>query len=718
MGITFNTTTINPNYIFRATGGGIIFSANLKDLASFDYFKDDAVIGDCIYFGAYRRGSFQNINLNIGTTIVADNIVIAWEYATTSGWLEFEKGYKDETSGFTVSGQKTFYFGYPQDWNSRTTINGVYASWVRARIKSVTNITEGGANTTDTVTFNTGDCDITGYSDISPCTLSLVYDYLSTNYDYLDIFKDDDNFHYDLSAVNLRIYSRLKMSNESLFLGFCDRGGAYSTELQLGYLQMGDKIDDNTGKNGSILTLKGAANTYHVYFGNETKIYGSTVKSNYGSGYPAWQGEWIDSFIDSINFSGGLGSTVRNCRIVFAGTYIASSFPDNFVNNTIIVDGTYFAYFYNSDVTIPGATFRFDSGTHYILYFYQTGSTPTYTFLNPDPLLPGIDTTNKIINRASGSPYANFTKVWYYDDSEGTYTDYTTEFSNDTEDNAPISGDVGDIYYFAPGTGSWWNMHLGITSNLTENNNKYIWEFYAYGTWYELTQWDNTNNFLGNGEMWFGKEQGYSGTSLNINGYTARWFRMRIIESDHTQRNITRIKYRTETGASEWNVYEKFSLDLNVTDIDGVPLKEATVNIYLDDELVYTDETNINGDMTQEYFINRHWYFDPINCYDNYKQICEDTKNKYKLEIIMGGYQTYTDYFYMNEQRELKVSLLETIPPIYNSAQIDITVDSPLIDADVNTVSIENDINNPSINVDVENSVVDVSTDSVIINIE
>ena len=666
MAITFNTSTIEPKYIYSASSGGTVFSSNYYNTSAFDYFTDSAVVNDCIYFGQYRRGCFQNVNFNIGTAIVADNITIVWEFSTSSGWKEFDKGYDDETNGFTETGLKSFLFGYPQNWHSRVYVNGVYSSWVRARITSVTNITEGGANTTDNVTFNTGDCDINDYSDASPCSLLTIYNYLSTNYSYLDIFKDDASYHYDLSAVNLRTYSRLKSTNESLLLGFNSADTAYSTDLNLGYLQLGDKIDENSGKNGSILLLRGGTNSYPVSFGSETKIYGSTVKSLYGIGYPTWIGEWLDSVVDSVNFSGGGSASVINCRVIMAGVYIAASFPSNFVNNTVIVDGTNFAYFYNSNVTISGASFYFDSGTHYIIYMYQTCTKPTYTFLNPDPLLPGVSTTNKIIKRNAHNPTKLFAKVWYYDTSEDTYTDYTTEFGNATEDDAPIDGDVGDIYYFGQ-TGSWWNFVLGITTNLASNDYEYEFEFYATGVWRPLTLWDRTNNFTTTDYMYLGKEYANSGTTSTINGYAAKWMRMKIVSKGTGNPAISRLLYLGQTGASEWNAYEKFTLDINVTNEEGIAIIGADVLIKLDGEEIYSGVTDANGDMVGQDLTNRHWYFDPINSFDNHQQIAEDTMNSYNIKITYAGKRTYKDSITMNSQKALEVSLSDGDTVMYDS---------------------------------------------------
>ena len=63
-----------PLYIYRATSGGTVFSANLKDETAFDIFSDSAVVDDAIYFG--NTYSFSNLSFNIGTALAGVDVVL------------------------------------------------------------------------------------------------------------------------------------------------------------------------------------------------------------------------------------------------------------------------------------------------------------------------------------------------------------------------------------------------------------------------------------------------------------------------------------------------------------------------------------------------------------------------------------------------------------------------------------------------------------------
>ena len=83
--ITYNadSTKKDLNYIFTATSGGTVFSANQKDSTAFDIFSDSAVVDDAIYFGITRSNPYLPISdlyFNIGTALVATSITITWEY--------------------------------------------------------------------------------------------------------------------------------------------------------------------------------------------------------------------------------------------------------------------------------------------------------------------------------------------------------------------------------------------------------------------------------------------------------------------------------------------------------------------------------------------------------------------------------------------------------------------------------------------------------------
>ena len=679
MAVTYNTATVAPGFIYRATSGGTVFSANYNATAAFDYFADNAVVNDCLYIGRYDRQAFSDVTFNIGTAIVADSITIVWEFNNKDGTWDTIPNSQDDTVSFSVTGSQAFKFGLPwkwTGWGANATVNGQMAFWIRARITAVTNITEGGANQTSTVTLADSKVNINDYTDLSPCTLTIIYDYLTTNYAYLNITKTASG-HFDFHAVSLYVNSRLKVTNQSFEQGL-NSGSYYGGKCSMNYLQLGDKIDDNFGQNGAVLWLWYIANSYGVTFSTNTLIYGSTVISTTGAGYPGWVGEWIDSNIDGVNFIGNNAGIVRNCRFLDAGTFICGGFPSVFTNNKIVLKGGYFGYFYDSNVNLPNLSIGFTAGTHYILFFYQSATAPTFTFTNPGSALPGIGVGNKILYRYATAPTSSYAQVFYYDASEGTFTDYTTEFSNDTTGDAPIHGDVGDIYYFGS-AGYQWGVALKVMTSLTSNDYVYSYEYSCAGnTWQPYANIkDRTNNFTTTNEiMYLGKPWGgqRNMTQTTINSVNTYWTKMTITTKGTGSPAIDRLYYSNQTGLGAWNIYEKYSLDIHVTDEDGVALVGADIVIDLDGVNIYTGVTDGSGDMTQQTLTYRNWFFDPINSYSNWQQTGETTYNAYDLTISYAGKRTYTGVVTIDKKIDWDIVLDRGDTVITNSTLYDSTI--------------------------------------------
>lgn len=126
----------------------------VANYTSFDYFPDTAGVGDAIYFGVeYRHPPTHKIKLNVGTALVADAITIKWYYTTcrypldrwdTLQWNEITV--TDGTNSFQTIGENTIEFDVPKDWTMHS--NSLRQYFLKAEIDSVTNLTEGGANTT------------------------------------------------------------------------------------------------------------------------------------------------------------------------------------------------------------------------------------------------------------------------------------------------------------------------------------------------------------------------------------------------------------------------------------------------------------------------------------------------------------------------------------------------------------------------------------------
>lgn len=156
MAITFDNE-MSLSYIYRYDDSAGTYSSRLEGSSAFDYFDDDATVGDMIYFGKRTYAHpWHNLKFYIGTPLVADSISIVWEYYKSgTGWTAIPS-LTDNTNNFTTAGQQWVTFPMPEKmyYNAAVfyqTINGMLSVWVRCRITAVTNITEGGAQSTQTV---------------------------------------------------------------------------------------------------------------------------------------------------------------------------------------------------------------------------------------------------------------------------------------------------------------------------------------------------------------------------------------------------------------------------------------------------------------------------------------------------------------------------------------------------------------------------------------
>jgi len=162
------TITVNPDYetftyIGRGTDGGTTLTNIPASNTDFDYFPDDAVVNDAIYFG-WNKGRWDSLKLYVGTAFVADNVTFVWEYWNGNKWATLSV--TDNTNGFTNLGEHTVEFTPPTDWKGRNLIfSGSYkyqTLWIRCRIDAVTNITEGGAQSTQPAKHKRYEIEVTG----------------------------------------------------------------------------------------------------------------------------------------------------------------------------------------------------------------------------------------------------------------------------------------------------------------------------------------------------------------------------------------------------------------------------------------------------------------------------------------------------------------------------------------------------------------------------
>lgn len=158
-----------------------------RDRVSGDYFDDNSDIGDCLYFGKGYGGvtggmsstPFHDLTVYIGTSLVAESITVSWEYQDEGSWIPID-GYTDNTNAFQSSGSQSVLFDIPQDMSANTSsfyvsnfpISGVNMVWIRCRITEITGISEGGANSTNSITIKNNRILVTNED---PVTMESIY---------------------------------------------------------------------------------------------------------------------------------------------------------------------------------------------------------------------------------------------------------------------------------------------------------------------------------------------------------------------------------------------------------------------------------------------------------------------------------------------------------------------------------------------------------------
>ena len=161
MAITFdNIDEIREIFRYDASATAYIGITHRYDttVAAFDYFDNNATVGDYIAFG-WDYGAFHDLTVNVGTAIAGTGITGVWEWSRDDGtWQALTC--TDNTVGFTVTGVNSITFTIPDRMANRYFGGSPYggiggssymyaASYIRYRITAITTITEGGANATN-----------------------------------------------------------------------------------------------------------------------------------------------------------------------------------------------------------------------------------------------------------------------------------------------------------------------------------------------------------------------------------------------------------------------------------------------------------------------------------------------------------------------------------------------------------------------------------------
>ena len=665
--ISYNTDRINLGYIYRATSGGTVFSANLAASTAFDYFTDTAQVNDAIYFG-YNTTCFSNLYLTVGTPANA-NWTLAWEYycASPAGWRPIYN-LTDGSNNLTTTGAVTVKFPL-QPNGFYVTINGVSCSWIRCRIASLTSITEGGANITTRVTCSAGAVSINSYTDASPCTWTAVYNWIVANAPEIGAFRWGSAFKFDNCKIN--IYSRLRSTNEFIFIG----NGCYYQTVGLGYYHSGDKVGTNGWKNPSYLFLGTRGPTGITYADGNTKIYGGAITTTqfnnivdgvtcYNGGYTSvGAGEYIGVYCGQGGYFGS--GAVDRCT--FDGNIITSSTPSVYPTNLQISDPkTNVWSMYGVPVDMDNVTYGMP--TVALLYFVGgnhalNGWSNVINCKNFSPALPKQTDAVKLILRGSTSQ-PNPTKFLYYDSSAGTFTDYTTPAINNTVDDVPLDGDVDDCYYTqvaeSIGAYQYQMVYKFVITNQT-NDYQYVHEFWNGTTWQTLPSssvYDNTNNLSQDGMLYLNTLRTFVNTT--VNGINGRWIRFRIVGKGTGTPKATRIYYYGQSGIGDWRVNEIYTTKWKVQDENGNPLENATITISDSENTSNTYTTDALGTIADVDLKVKYSYFDK-NASDAVYQVSTKDLSPFTIKIKKAGYETYNEIVTITSKLDKTITLKKGI---------------------------------------------------------
>lgn len=661
---TPTTAFTATSYLYRATSGGTVFTAIPYNSTSFDYFDDSAVVDDALYFSYPQYGMLPTgLSFNVGTAIAATSYTLVWEYYKWNddgsyGWAAIED-IVDNTNSFSTLGANIVDF--PQQWQPHYQL-GIGSApknclFVRCRISALSGWTEGGANTTTQVKSGYGRLYVSGTTEEAPASFEDVYQWLLTNKPNISVSKPDA-YSYDFTKVGLVLNSPLASYNETVYLGQnckTNNGQGYNN---FNYILTGTKLSDTKGYGGSTFIVHGLANQSVFTFGVHSKCYGATFRTgksqadtyNY-AGYCDMKGEIIDCNIElSTKVPSSSSDFISNCRIT-GSLLIALSLRGTYSNIFYLCTGTKWMYIYRDGFTLSGLGYAFKNTTGaYVFYLYQgsdRGASPEWILLDPATPLNSLASgtyPKPIIFNSYHSTTAIYS-VKYYDTSAGTYTDYTTQAQSTTQNDVPLDGDVGDIYYFGISSYSIaYGLNLYFNLPTQSNDYQYIWEYYSGGSWLDINTndflFDSTFNFTQLGYVHCGMPYPYS--AQTVDGTSAYWVRCRIVSKGSATPKAHQVLQERCSGVSGWSLKEKYSFDVNVSDSDGSPIANATVTV--NDENgneVFSASTDANGDIATQQVLAKEWHFDPVNNYTT--GISENIYSYVTIAVEKNGYETYSE---------------------------------------------------------------------------
>ena len=453
------------------------------------------------------------------------------------------------------------------------------------------------------------------------------------------------------------------------------------------YLRAGELTDgDSATRYGSEFVIYGRSwGITPLIVDWHTKMYNSKIRAgkwengyeNYlHVGYPSLgQAELIDCIFEGIApdmANSGVG-TWKNVTIR-KDTFLMNGFPVTFEGVKVIVTGSLF-FLYNSSATARDFDYVFEDGDAQKLFFlYNSWHNIVINFINPKKPLPSIFDSVPSTYR-SGAPYPNqfphgsntFLKVFYYDSVNGTYTDYTTEASDESAGDVPLYGNEGDCWYLQVKDNSRWKI-LGLRVDAVvpdgqENDYEYVWEEHRNGDWIEYRKvWDLSESFTQNKPIYLQRNTGnYYLDKITVNGVTGYWIRFRITKKGTKTPVLKKMVSHGEGGIADNHIYEKYEVDLKVVGENGIGIENVKVEFYNDDGKVVEVYTDSEGNIATQELTRTEVGFSPSDSYDNPYQLKEKITEDYWVHISKSGYQSVVLPITLNQKIDEVVRLYKQV---------------------------------------------------------
>jgi hypothetical protein len=538
-----------------------------------------------------------------------------WEYyGSDNTWYPLTV-VGDTTNGLTQSGTIAFqYIGV----GIKTT------EYIRVRLVSFTSITSG-AITSAVIQYLPAHMKLTDTSIESPLLLSEIEDWLVAN-DLAWAGEPEPNVYRHLFTPDFR-GQYVRVDDDATWkIGF-----GQSNTFYFGNLFAGHYVDDSIAYGGAeIWQINASANGSRTDFGDDTNL----IATKFLVSSPKEDG----SFKSSTYF-GGFSGTLRYCELRSRGLgYFGTVdfFDTRFVGKTLLYTGGTPSFtrcilgdengvfdrilIYRASLELDSVAMPVPNQSVFVLY--QCTSEPLQLDIKNPPADPPSLASGKLVSRGSAGVFYNTGKVWFYDESEDTYTDYTSEANAGTLE---MGGDVGDIWYITNGYTSLYELSCEnrITVNTANVGYEYQGETYtrAGRGWEEKKVWDITEGFTVSGKYWIsGNAYGTTGENLYseatvVNGQNAMWKRL-IITAKGTTAPVLKWECTRQQGGilSDLKVPISYKINTSVKDSSGDPVEDVLVGLLnKNGEVVDYDLTDVNGRYNDLQVTSRLVEFDPYN---------------------------------------------------------------------------------------------------------